>query len=257
MDEGLVVRRRSRHARRERERRGGFFDVDPLDLVRRPARLRGGEIGVRLALDRQHLEPTLIVQAAGFHRVRCGDVPEEARWEREVVLGQVEDSLGRVERDGLVREASGLRDRLSVGLPVRRHLEDEPVRLLERHVRGAGEVRAYVGAIHRLLAGDPAAPRHPPTRAVHHRAVEAGVRLDNLTGRRRHDRRCPAQRPRVIWRAWPEGRARWLAGWRVVELVVAHEDDVAIGPGERAHPVVPAGQRGAVVERYGEFRVME
>jgi hypothetical protein len=49
--------------------------------------------------------------------------------------------------------------------------------------------------------------------------------------------------------------AEWRAG--IVDLVVADEDDAAVRPLERAHPVVATGKPGAVVEHHGRLRVVE
>ena len=111
-----------------------------------------------------------------------------------------------------------------------------PCRCVQRGVRRAGEVGPDVGAVDRLLAGDPAAPRHRPAGAVHLGAVEAGVGR----GRPRRSRVTstvvvPPRAIGVVGLARAERRAG------VVDLVVADQHDVARRPApERGHAVVAA-----------------
>ena len=128
------------------------------------------------------------------------------------------------------------------GLAVGRDLEEEPVTLLQRDVGDAGEVRPDVRAVDRLLARDPASPRHAPAGTVHLGAVEAGVGLHDVAEQVDHDGRRAAAGLGVVRRARTEGRGR------PVDLVVADEDHVAVRSRERGHAVVAAGQGGAVAQ---------
>src|SRR6202008_1412768 len=125
-------------------------------------------------------------------------------------------------RHRLVGEPARRRQGLPFGLAVDRDLEDEAVPLRERRVRCAGEVGPDVGTVDRLLAADPAAPWHLPTGAVHLRAVEAGVRPDDLAEAGHLDGRGTALGHRVVGLARVAERR---AG--VVQLVVADEEVVA------------------------------
>ena len=146
--------------------------------------LVGGKVGVGDALDGQHLQPAAVLEESDVERIALGEVAVEPGREAEIVLGQVHDAVAGIERRRLVGEAAGIGDRLAIRLAVGRHLEDEAVPLRQRDVRHTGEIGADVGAVDRLLAGDPASPRHPPTAAVHLRAVEAGEAAHDLAEQR-------------------------------------------------------------------------
>jgi hypothetical protein len=228
--------------RGEREEDVRLLDLDPLHAVRGSLRLRPGQIRLRRSRDREHLEAATVGQAAGLHRVARRDVPVEAGREPEVVLGQVQDAAIRVECDRLVSEAPRALDRLAIRLPAGRHLEDVAVRLLQRDVRSAREVGTDVGAVDRLLTGDPAPPRHGTTHAVHLRAVEAreGLGDDALPVYQRGRR--PARRHRVVRLSRSERRRR------PVDFVVPDEPSLPLWAWERGHAVMPAWERGAVAE---------
>ena len=181
----------------------------------------------------------------------AGHVAVEPGREGEVVLGQVEHALGRVVRHRLVREPSGLAERPGVREAARGDLEDVAVPLLQGHVGRAREVGADVGAVDGLLAGDPGAPRHLAAAAVHHRAAQAGVGVLHLAVPRHLDRGRARAAALVVRLGRTERRLR------VVDLVVAHQKHRPAGPGEGAHPVVPAGQQGAVAQRHRRARVVE
>ena len=140
-------------------------------------------------------------------------------------------------------EATGRGDRLPVGLPAGRHLEEEAMPLLEGDVGRVGEVSADIGAVHGLLAGDPAAPGHGPAGAVHLGAVQAGEGLEHVTIGRDPDRGGAAAGVVVVGLAGTERR-----GHRAVHLVVADQPHRAVAAAEGGHPVMAAGQQGAVVE---------
>ena len=126
-----------------------------------------------------------------------------------------------------------------------------PCRCVQRDVRRAGEVGTDIGPVDRLLAGDPAAPRHPTARAVHLGAVEAGERPDDLADGVTTSSSCrPGRRSRTACHG-PNGGPGLLTSW----LRTSH--DVPVGTGERGHAVVAARQRGAVVERDRELGVVE
>ncbi len=159
-------------------------------------------------------------------------------------------SSGRV-GGRLVGEAARAPDRLAVRDVAGRDLEDEAVRLLEELVGLRREVGRRIGPVHRLLAGDPCAPRHPSAGAVHHRAVEARPGLDDLSPWRDEARGRAAEPVRVVRVERAEGVLRVRLAWgRVVLLVVPNEPDVAVGSCEGGHAVVPPGEQGAVVEGY-------
>ena len=124
-----------------------------------------------------------------------------------------------------MREPPRSRDRLSIALTVGRHLEDVAVRLLQREVGRAGEVGADVGSVDRLLAGDPRAPRHHAAAAVEHRPVQARVAVHHLAEPGHLDRGRAGARHGVVRRTRPERRSVR----RVGDLVVPHEDEVAVG----------------------------
>jgi len=77
------------------------------------------ELGVRDALDLEHLEPPAVEQPARLDRVARGDVAEEARRELEVVLGLVQDPRRGVDVDRLVREPAGGADRFRLAVLAR------------------------------------------------------------------------------------------------------------------------------------------
>ena len=250
--EGGVVGCRCRSPWSERERRVGVVDVNPCHPVARPAGLRGGEIGVGDALHGQHLQASPVAEPAGLHRIRGRDIAVEAGRETEVVLGEIEGPFTRVERHGLVGEAAGAGDRFARRLPTGGHLEDEAVTLGQGHIGDAGEVRSDIGSVDRLLAGHPAAPRHGPAAAVHLRAVQAREGADHLPEAGHLDGGRAALGHGVIRHAGvPEG---WS---RVVELVVPHQDVVAVRTTERSHPVVTPWQHRAVIEDDGRLGVVE
>ncbi len=147
-------------------------------------------------------------------------------------------------------EAAGGRDGLPVRLPADRHLEDEPVALLQIHVRRAREVGTDIGPVDRLFACDPAAPRHPPAGAVVLGAVEAGECLDDLPVLGYLDRRGAASSPAVVGRAGPE-----CSGDGPVDLVVANQPNLPGRAAKRGHAVVTARQDGAVVEDDGRLHL--
>ena len=226
----------------------GLADRHPLDVVGLALALMALEVGVVDADHLEHLQHPAVAEPTHLHRVCRRLVAVEAGGEAEVVLGEVEVALDRVEGDRLVGEPAGAADRASVrlalaGLVADGHLEDVAVPLLQRHVRGAGEVRPDVRAVHGLLAGDPRPPRHLAARAVHHRAVEAGVGADHLARAGDLDGRGAAAAHLVVRVTGPEGRLG------VVDLVVADQQHGVVRAPEGTHAVVPAGQRGAVGQR--------
>ena len=103
----------------------------------------------------------------------------------------------------------------------------------------AGEVVEHVGAVDRLLARDPRAPRHAAAGAVHLRAVEARERVEHLAERRDQSwsscRRVPTSRTASPGPNAPLA-AVLLSSW----LRTSHT--LPSGPANDGHAVVTAGE---------------
>ena len=125
----------------------------------------------------------------------------------------------------------------------------------QRDVRRAGEIGPDVGTVHRFLAGDPGAPRRRSAGAVHLGAVEARERPEDFAVLGDHDRRRATPRHRVVRHSAAVGRSHRRP--RIVDLVVADQDHVAVPASERRHSVVTTGQRCSVVECDRHLRVVE
>src|SRR5690606_14584070 len=107
------------------------------------------------------------------------------------------------------------------------------------------------GEITGLLAGDPRTPRHRPSGAVpvgSHQAEELrhglSLRRIEYDVRRTSEMRIPPSLPAVIAERGVETlRQARVVGERTdrprreVEFVVAHQDQLAVIPGENLHPV--------------------
>src|SRR5690625_486686 len=141
-------------------------DGHPLDGHRLTDPVADTVVGLelRLALDRQHLQDAAAPEILRVPR----DEPIEAGGV-SVVLGLVDDAVGRIHRDRFVDEpAHGLQRRGVVDDTVEGgHLEDVAV------VHGESVVPPVRG----LLAGQPGPGGSEPTGAVHRGAVDADIAL--------------------------------------------------------------------------------
>ncbi len=153
------------------------------------------------------------------------------------VLGLVDDARRRIDGDRFVHEAAHGGERLRARSPVQRHFEDVAVRPGQRGV--------HLRPQHRLLAGQPRAPRSRAAGAVAYGAGQPGPGAHQALGSR-----IEAQQRRAA------------AGGGVVDtrrrerrpgdaLVVAHQGDQAVGAGERGHAVVGGRRRESALERIG------
>ena len=220
-DDGLPVRGGLRLGRRER-------------IGRRPRRVVA-RVQARPVQGHQRLQPAPGRQASRL----VGQVAVDQAVAG--VLGLVDDAGRRIDGHGLVVEAAHRLQRHGLHRPrgrTRGHLEVVPVVLLV----------VVVGALGRLLAGDPAAPRGEAAGAVADGAGEAEVvalhvaaGADDEGGRAPQGRGAAAPVVEPLLRhladalvLLPEGAD--LSGPRG-ELVVADQQGPALGPGEGGHRV--------------------
>ena len=181
-----------------------------------------------------------------------------------LIFGLVHGASRRVHGHRLVREAPEVaqRDRL----------RRRSGRRVDRHLEVVAMILGVVGrrgVLERFLATDPAAPRRQPPGAIPHGADEApvladepalAVRLDYQGGRATRGEFVVGEGPRAVVRLEPVGenaraggraarRTRTQRVARLAVFVIANQQDVAVGPGKRRHPIHRFRRREPVVHR--------
>ena len=223
---------------------------------------RSAQVRVRRAAHPQRLEAAAFLERAGLRLPVPGQEAVETRI-LPVVLGQVDDARGRVQRRGLVPEEAHVDDRPAARAPVCGNLEDIPV------VSAAEAARAQDD----LLAGQPGCPAGRSARAVHGGTGKQGH------GHGRAPRRIPRRKVDAGDAAAETGEAvgcPFGARWQpkiVVSgdtrprdrgaddlFVIAHQHDAPVGARRGRHAVVTRRGRAAAghgVARPGERTVGE